>query len=141
MPVERARLRALTEKAAQGPRRRRMMGGGEIHWSKNKRLPQVPEVSSVTRWPSSVPLGSSPASSVSGLHLSSQSPGGGPGPRDAELLRVSFSHSHVHCQSCAWPATGTTLGPVLGPSLWTMWLPGLHCCYGKREYTNEWANQ
>lgn len=48
-------------------------------------------------------------SSVSGavsLHLSSPSPGGS-GPRDAELLCVSFPHLH----SCAWTMTSAVLGP------------------------------
>lgn len=53
----------------------------------------------------------SPVSGATRLHLSSPSPGG-PGPRDTDLLWVSFSHLRAGCQRCA--VTGAENGPELG---------------------------
>ncbi|KAF6131195.1 hypothetical protein HJG60_008065 [Phyllostomus discolor] len=92
-----------------------MMGGGEIHWSKNRRLLQVPEVSAMTRWPSSVSLQRSPGP---GEH---RCPPGGSGPEQRCCRPGLWQPSTAPAPSCA-PAP---LAPRLSP----------HGCY-EEEHTH-----
>ena len=76
--------------------------------AKAKDCPQVPRVSSTTRWLSSTLCGRSPASGAISQHPCQSGPAG-PGPRDAEHLCLISSFVHLvtrqclgHNQHCTW---------------------------------------
>lgn len=116
----------------QGPTHRRMKCSGKIYWRKIKDCPQVLSVSNMTRWLSSVWRWNKSGPGAASLHLSSPSPHE-PGPQDAELLCVSFSHLHVHHHGCIQAVTSAALGPKLGLALGLMQLPDSQSCFRERE--------
>lgn len=76
----------------------------------------MPNVSSMTRWLSSVS-----APEAVGPYPQLLAPEG-PGPRDAELLCVSFPLMYVCCQG------------LMASHLWPVLHLGLHSCYGERAH-------
>ena len=88
--------------------------------AKAKDCPQVPRVSSTTRWLSSTLCGRSPASGAISQHPCQSGPAG-PGPRDTELSWVSFLHLHVYHKAA--------LGPTLGP----VWLLHRECAWANKQ--------
>lgn len=98
--------------------------------AKTKDYSQGPNVSSMTNGSAPSCYSVSPVSGTPSPHVSSLCPEG-PGPRDAELLCVSFPHLQVCHQ-------GLCLGSCLG-----LQLPGPCGCYVERvhEQMNEFRNK
>lgn len=110
LPVKLGFFQQVTRKVFWEPTHWRMRYSTKFNESKTKGLPLEPSVSPLTRCLSSIPLWKNPASDVSGLYVSSQSLGGGPGPRDTEPLCVSFPI----CVSTAKAVHGPWLALCLG---------------------------